>query len=249
VTQTQTAPAVPPDGPTFRLNGLTLTLPEGLATPAIHAKLSDGSYEACEARAAARCVRDGFRVLELGAGVGYVTALCAQRTAPENVLAVEANPALVPVIEANLAQNGLAGVTVLHGAAAGPVPEGATAAFHLADGFTASRLAEDGAGRPGRQVTVPLVSIHDLIRAHRPHVVLIDVEGAEAEMFSRPWKCPLRFCVVELHPKKYPARTIKRIVDHMSAMDMTYDPVTSRGKVLGFRKLWGGQDGGGGPPA
>jgi hypothetical protein len=63
--------------------------------------LRDGTYEADEANAAERCVREGFRVLELGAGIGYVTAICARRTAPENVLAVEANPALIPVIESN----------------------------------------------------------------------------------------------------------------------------------------------------
>jgi hypothetical protein len=66
----------------------------------------------------------------------------------------------------------------------------------------------------------------------------MDVEGAEAEYFDRPWKCPLRFCVMEIHPKQYGAEVIKKIIDHMSAMDMTYDPVTSRGKILGFRKIW-----------
>lgn len=221
----------------FRLNGVDLTLPEGLATPAILEKLADGSYEADEARSADRCVRAGFRVLELGAGLGYVTALCAQRTAPENVLSVEANPDLLPVIEANLARNGLSGVSLMHGAVTGPVAEGATARFAVSAGFTGSSL--DGRGAA---VEVPVVSVHDLIRAHRPHVVLMDVEGAEADMFNRPWPCPLRFCVMELHPRKYGARVIKRIVDFMSRMDMTYDPVTSRGKVLGFRKVWGATD-------
>jgi FkbM family methyltransferase len=221
----------------FRLNGVDLAVPSGLATPAILGKLADGTYEEDEARSADRCVRDGFRVLELGAGIGYVTALCAQRTGPGNVLSVEANPDLLPVIEANLARNGLSGVSVMHGAVTGPVDEGATAEFAVSDGFTGSSLTGKGRG-----VTVPLVSVHDLIRAHKPHVVLMDVEGAEAEMFGRPWKCPLRFCVMELHPRKYQPRVVKRIVDFMSRMDMTYDPVTSRGKVLGFRKVWGAAD-------
>lgn len=221
--------------PDFSLNEVSLSLPTGLAMPSILEKLAEGTYEADEARAADRCVRPGFRVLELGAGIGYVTALCAARAGPGNVMSVEANPDLLPVIEANLARNGLSGVTLIHGAATGPVEEGATADFAVSQGYTGSSLD----GRGGRTVRVPLVSVHELIRVHRPHVVLMDVEGAEADMFNRLWKCPLRFCVMELHPKKYPARTIKKIVDFMSAMDMTYDPVTSRGKVLGFRKVWG----------
>jgi hypothetical protein len=104
----------------------------------------------------------------------------------------------------------------------------------LQDHFPASRLASEG----GRIVDVPMIGFHDLLRAHRPHVVLMDIEGAETQLFDRPWKCPLRFCVLELHPRHYPPRAIKRIVDAMSAMSMTYDPAVSRGKILGFRRVW-----------
>jgi len=222
----------------FRINGVDLHVPEGLATPEIIEKLSAGTYEADEARAADRCVKPGFRVLELGAGLGYVTTLAAQRTAPENVLSVEANPALLPVIEANLARNGCNGVTLLHGAVSGAAEEGETASFHISNGFTGSRLGAQG----GRQVEVPLIGFHELIRAHRPHVVLMDVEGAEAGFVDRHWKCPLRFCAMELHPKQYGPSVIKKIVDTMSAMGMTYDPVVSSRKILGFRKVWGSDE-------
>lgn len=219
----------------YRLNGVALGVPAGLATDAIAQKLSEGTYEGDEARAVDRCVRPGFRVLELGAGLGYIGALAAQKTEPANVLSVEANPDLIPVIRANHARNNVADISLMQGAVVGHAPEGATAKFHIAGGFTGSRLGAMG----GRQEAVPLIGFHELIRAHRPHVVLMDVEGAEAEYFDRPWKCPLRFCVMEIHPKQYEATVIKKIIDRMSAMDMTYDPVTSRGKILGFRKVWG----------
>ncbi|MEM7723734.1 MAG: FkbM family methyltransferase [Pseudomonadota bacterium] len=224
--------------PEFRINGLTLALPDALATPDISAKLNDGSYEADEARAADRCVRPGFRVLDLGSGLGYIAALCAQKAGAENVLTVEANPDLLPVIESNLAANGQADVSVLHGAVTDTAEEGATASFAIKDTFTGSSLTGTGT----RRVDVPLIPITDLIRAHRPHVILMDIEGAEANLFKRRWTCPLRYFVLELHPKRYGPEVIKKIVDFMSAMDMTYDPVVSRGKVLGFRKVWGGAD-------
>lgn len=218
----------------YRLNGVDLGVPPGLANDAIIEKLADGSYEGDEARAVDRCVRPGFRVLELGAGLGYVGTLAALKTQPENVFSIEANPDLLPVIRANHARNGVANVSLMHGAVVGQAAEGETAQFHIAGGFTGSRLGAKG----GRQVEVPLIGFHELLRSHRPHVVLMDVEGAEAGYFDRPWKCPLRFCVMEIHPKQYGADVIKRIIDQMSAMDMTYDPVTSRGKILGFRKVW-----------
>lgn len=216
------------------INGVEIHLPPSVTAPLVTQKLRDGTYEADEANAAERCVRDGFRVLELGAGIGYVTAVCARRTAPANILAVEANPALIPVIEDNLRRNGAGDVTLLHGAVVPRAEEGQTGTFRVQDHFPASRIAGDG----GRAVTVPLIGFHDLLRAHRPHVVLMDIEGAEAQLFDRPWKCPLRFCVIELHPRHYPPRAIKRIVDAMSAMSMTYDPGISRGKIIGFRRVW-----------
>ncbi|AHM02898.1 Methyltransferase, FkbM family [Roseibacterium elongatum DSM 19469] len=222
----------------FHINGVDLVVPAGLASAEIVEKLRAGSYEADEARAADRCVKSGFRVLELGTGLGYVATLAAQRTAPEHVLSVEANPDLLPVIEGNLSRNGCSGVSLLHGAVAGQAEEDETVCFHISEGFTGSRLGARG----GRQVEVPLIGFHDLIRAHRPHVVLMDVEGAEAGFFDRPWKCPLRFCAMELHPRQYGPATIKKIVDAMSAMGMTYDPVVSSRKILGFRKVWGEAD-------
>jgi 16S rRNA A1518/A1519 N6-dimethyltransferase RsmA/KsgA/DIM1 with predicted DNA glycosylase/AP lyase activity len=109
-------------------------LPPTVTAPLVNQKLRDGTYEADEANAAERCVKDGFRVLELGAGIGYVTAICARRTAPENVLAVEANPALIPVIEDTLARNGAGAATVLHGAVVPRAAEGETP-FRVQDHF------------------------------------------------------------------------------------------------------------------
>jgi FkbM family methyltransferase len=172
-----------------QINGVEIHLPPSVTAPLVVERLRDGSYEADEANAAERCVKDGFRVLELGAGIGYVTAICARRTAPENVLAVEANPALIPVIESNLARNGAQGVTVLHGAVVARAEEGQKASHPSGCRITfpASRLASEG----GRIVDVPMIGFHDLLRAHRPHVVLMDIEGAETQLFDRPWKCPL----------------------------------------------------------
>ncbi len=229
VTQDMTSPTI------YHLNGIDLGVPEGLANDAIVEKLMDASYEGDEARAVDRSVRPGFRVLELGAGLGYIGALAAKKTEPGNVMSIEANPDLIPVIQANHARNGVGDISVMHGAVVGQAKDGDTGSFHIAGGFTGSRLGAKG----GRQVDVPLIGFHELIRAHRPHVVLMDVEGAEAGYFDRPWKCPLRFCVMEIHPKQYGADVIKKIIDRMSSMDMTYDPVTSRGKILGFRKVWG----------
>lgn len=56
----------------------------------------------------------GLKVLEIGSGAGYVSALLARLGA--QVTAVEAEEELVNAARANLASDGIDGVTVVHGA-------------------------------------------------------------------------------------------------------------------------------------
>jgi protein-L-isoaspartate O-methyltransferase len=103
----------------YEIDGLRLEVPEAVLNDRIHAKLASGGYEAHEAQAAAMRLKPRHRVLELGAGIGYIASVCARVVGPENVTTVEANPVMLPVIRANLARNGFGAVTLLHGAVGG----------------------------------------------------------------------------------------------------------------------------------
>ncbi len=225
--------------PLIALNDVSLEVPDSIAKPGLLKGLSAGTYEEDEANAARARIKPGMRVLELGAGLGYVSTVCARLAGAENVISVEANPIMVPILKANLARNGQGAVEVLHGAI---VPDadpsdGEGMLFHASPAFLGGRLAtEDSA--PTNLVDVPAIGLRALLRKHRPNVVMMDVEGAEAHLFDEPWNSQLRFLVLELHPDRYAVRTIKTIVDCMSATGLTYDPATSRGRVLGFRKVW-----------
>ncbi|WP_375689098.1 FkbM family methyltransferase [Pseudooceanicola sp. LIPI14-2-Ac024] len=221
----------------YELRGVKLALPEALVTPKIRQKLEKGRYEGVEARAAALRVKPGHRVLELGGGMGYVSAICAGITGGENLVTVEANPDMLPVIRANLDRNGHGAATLIHGAVAGDAAEGETLAFRRGKAFWGSSIAAEGAG--GDIVEVPLLRIGALLRAHRPQVVIMDIEGAEQHLFDRPWPRHVRSVLMELHPGRYPATVIRTIFDGMSASGLTYDPGVSSGAVVGFRRVRG----------
>jgi FkbM family methyltransferase len=217
------------------LDGITLDLPARMTMPALLARLESGDFEADEAAAARARVAPGMRVLDLGAGFGLVSAILARGAGAENLVSVEANPAMVPVLRANLDRNGYGAARILHGAVTGG-EGGGTARFHVPRAVLGASLARPGVPRD-ELVEVPSLGIQTLIYDHRPELVMMDVEGAEALLFEEPWNPELRFLVVELHPPRYPARVIKRVVDCMSDSGLTYDPVTSRGRVLGFRRI------------
>lgn len=220
----------------YEVEGLNLSVPDSILNDRIAAKLASGGYEADEARAAAMRLRPGQRVLELGAGIGYIASICARITGPQNVTSVEANPGMLPVIRANLERNGFGAVTLLHGAVGGMAGETAPLAFDAAQSFWAARIADETTALD-RMVEVPYLGLNDLMTQARPHVVIMDIEGAEQHLFDHPWPDHVRSVMMELHPTRYPDTVIQRIVDCMSVSGLTYDPGPSRGRILCFRRV------------
>lgn len=222
----------------YEIDGLHLSVPDAILNDRIAAKLASGGYEADEAKAAAMRLRAGQRVLELGAGIGYIASICARIAGPRNVTSVEANPAMLPVIRDNLERNGFGAVTLLHGAVGGMTDGVEPLAFEAAQSFWAARIADETAA-PERTVAVPHLGLNDLMERIRPELVIMDIEGAEQYLFDMPWPAYVRSVVMELHPPRYADRVIQRIVDCMSASGLTYDPGPSRGRILGFRRVRG----------
>lgn len=222
----------------YDIDGLRMAVPDDLLNTRIAAKLAAGTYEAQEARAAGMRLRAGQRVLELGAGIGYVTAICARAAGAGNVTCVEANPAMLPVIRANLDRNGYCDATVLHAAVTGRDSREGSVAFDGGNSFWAGRVAE-GAHAPARLVDVPVLGLDALLDRVRPHAVIMDIEGAEQHLFAAPWPAHVRSVMLELHPGRYADTVIQHIVDCMSGSGLTYDPGPSCGRILCFRRVRG----------
>ena len=221
----------------YELNGMLLGCPEALGSDKITQKLATGHYEGTEARAVQMRVKPGNRVLELGAGLGYIGALAASIAGPENVTSVEANPDMLKVIRDNFDRNGGEAITLRHGAVVGNDFDADTLAFARARQFWSSKIAKHGDNEAGL-IEVPALKIGALLKETRPNVVIMDIEGAEQFLFDKPWPKSVRFVVMELHPKQYDSyEAVKTIVDCLSESGLTYDPGASRGTVLAMRRV------------
>lgn len=221
----------------FELNGVALVCPEGQLTDKIRGNLASGEYEGSEARAVMMRVKPGQRVLELGAGLGYIGAMAARIVGAKNVTSVEANPYMIVAIRANYALNGVAEIDLRHGAVVGQDYEGHSLAFACAKQFWASRIAGVGDAGVG-VVDVPVLRIHALLDEVKPNFVIMDIEGAEQYLFDAKWPRSVKHVVIELHPKQYESgKVIKHIVDMLSRSGLTYDPVASRGTLLALRRV------------
>lgn len=221
----------------FEVNGIALEIPESVLSAPLCAALAEGRYESAEARAVALNLAPGDRVLELGAGAGYLSVQIARRIGAANLLSVEAHPGMAAVIRANLARNGVSGVEVLEGAVVPDDHDAAVIDFHPAPAFWASSLSPAEPVRALDGVAVPALRLGDLLRRHAPDTVIIDIEGGEELLFDAPWPGHVRLVIIEIHPRRYPASSVRRIFDCLSASGLAYCANGSRGSVVVFERV------------
>lgn len=194
--------------------------------------LRDGKYEGKELDALLRLARPEDRVLELGAGIGFISTALASKVGPAAITAYEANPTLIPYIKTVHELNGVTGVHIENAIlTAGPET---SANFYIRRDFVASSLDETSGGRIVDQVTVAAHDMNEVMAALAPTVLVCDIEGGEASLLPAADLGALRVAIVELHPKTIGPAGIGAIFDAMSRAGLVYDPDTSRGKVVAF---------------
>ena len=190
-------------------------------------------YEGEEIRAALALIGRGDRVLELGAGLGIVGALTALRAQPEAVLSYEANPALVPHIQALYRANGLTDRIAVRNAVlwAGPDrPE--RVAFHVHNSYLGSSLAAGARTQPVEVATEDFAAVR---AAFRPTVLVADIEGAELALLEHADLTGIRAVVMEFHPGVYGPDGMKRAKDILRAQGF------ARRHAVSTRMVWGAE--------
>lgn len=190
-------------GQTLSYHGLAVPLSRhGMSADVVRAILSN-YYEDPEIRGLRSVIRKGDRVLELGSGLGVVTALAARATTSAGkVLSFEANPAMVPDTLAFLANHGIDNVELRNEVLVPGAAEGESREFHVASSFSVSSLV-GGTGRRSREVIqVAAKDLNETVATFAPDVLLCDIEGGELELIPALDASNLRAVVIELHPDR-----------------------------------------------
>lgn len=223
----------------FTLRGLVLDVPAHALRGGLQTALETGRYEHAEADALTRHLRPGDRMVDLGAGAGYLCCLAARVIGAGAVAGIEASEEMAGVARANLARNGLGAAEVVHAAVVGPGHVGPRVDFGLRPAFWASALVPPNGQSPrnAQTVSVPAVALVDVLGRFRPSVLTCDIEGAEAEVLAAPLTPDLRLIVVEVHPQFYGLAGTKRVFDGLSAQGFAFSPEGSRGSTVVFERL------------
>jgi FkbM family methyltransferase len=173
---------------------------DDLINAKVKLKMQSGKYEIREAEAALKYLKGGERIVELGAGLGFMSTLIKTKRPPKSYVAIEADPRLVPYIKETHRLNGVSGVLVQNClATSDPVMlERGFAEFQVARTFWGSSYKNVGANAETVRVeAVPLTNFLDNIDAD---VLIADIEGGEVDLFTGIDIRRLKLVILEMHP-------------------------------------------------
>ncbi len=212
-------------------NGIRLELDPEVMSENILKAIKGGRYEKAEAREIPRIVQPGERIVELGAGLGFIGLTCKATGLVQHYRGFEANPKLLPLIQRNAALNDA--VLEVENAVVMPKPPGPTVPFYVRKDFWASSLAPQPWGYV-EKVEVPTLAWQKMLDEHRPTMLVVDIEGGELALFEDAPLTGVKKIYMELHQKVIGRIGMKRVFDFMSARDFHYDQHHSHGGVVLF---------------
>ena len=216
---------------TIEVHGVRVPFVPEIITPKIEKPLRRGKYEQGEVELMRAILRPGDRLLELGAGLGVVSSAAAQVAGVEQILSVEADPQLIPLIQETWRLNGIKNANIQNGVAMAKT--GAPVNFYVRTNFWASSMEPDS--RPYSHIEeVPSAGVDKLIDTFRPTVLSCDIEGGELGLLDHVDLSGLRHIVMEVHPKVYGQEGLRTIVDKLAeqgflpAVDAQLDSTVKR---------------------
>ena len=196
--------------------------------------IRDGSYEAREAGRLPELIDKGERIVEIGGGIGFLSALMGMQGKAEAIVVFEANPALLPLIETTHRLNGVE--AEIRQQVIAPVKLAETAAFYLHQNFWASSLVPVKKRFRTGIVQVPVVSFSEMVREHRPTLLVVDIEGAETTLFKDVQLDGIRKVLMEVHHKVIGPSGVGMIFAFFASQGFVYDPRYSERGVVVFSR-------------
>lgn len=219
--------------------GIKLRIDPEFMSPKLIEVIREGRYEAPEARKISRIIEPGEVILEIGAGIGFMTALMLKNPNVERVVSFEANPLLIPKIQRTLADNGLGAQRFeLHNAVLDNGAEengNRTIDFHVHQDFWASSLRKTTATI--HSFPVALKNFTKTIQAVRPSLIVCDIEGGEKTLFAAADLSGVRGVYIELHQRVLGPAGMRDVFQSFHDRGFHYDQTHSNGAVVLFSRI------------
>lgn len=191
-------------------------------------------YEAPEVLAVEKLVKPGDKILELGTGIGVVSAIASKISPDIKIEAYEANPSLIKFIQRLHELNNITNIKI-NNAILLPADKESTRKLNLHTHFTESSIMDTI--KSEQSVDIPVKDFRKILREFGPDVLICDIEGGEEELFNDIDLTGLRAIILEVHPHMISRGAIKRIYDLCARADLYPCVEYSSGQVIAFSRV------------
>jgi FkbM family methyltransferase len=192
--------------------------------------LSRGGQDREELRLIGALLSPRDVVLEVGAGLGLVSAYCAKRVGSGRVFAYEADPDLEPCIRETYRLNGVEPTLDMCAVCA----RAGRVMLSRDKHFVSSSVARRRVGV--RPVEVPGKALSYVVEKVRPTMLVIDAEGAESELFEGAKLPGVTKIVLELPQQVIGPDGVDRVRKRLAKMGFKEDRGLSSNEHLVFRQ-------------
>ena len=214
-------------------SGVRIPFDDQIITPAIEDAIRTGAFEAEEASEIPSIVIHGDRVLEIGAGIGFISTLLARQPEVIRIVAVEANPFLLPYMQRLHEENAVHKVerrnVVLTNSA------NTQMTFYLRRDFWMGSLSQ-GPNPYESSVSVPTQSLNELLQSEQITLIVCDIEGAETYLFDGADLTGVDRIYLEIHDHVTGLCGVQRLFRTMTEQGFAFDPRHSSGSIVLFRR-------------
>jgi FkbM family methyltransferase len=218
----------------FTLRGVKLRFPSNISST-LRDALYREDYEANELHALDALLRPGDRVLEIGSSVGFLTISACQRVGAENVVAIEANPAIAAYARKNFDLNGVS--PTLHIGLADADASENRRAFYVYDDFWSSSEFSRSNRSDEQRIECDVIPVNKIITDHKANVMICDIEGGEIALLPKLHLHKLKTLIIEFHPQISSAENIRRSISHILEAGFSIDLPASTGDTLAFTHI------------
>lgn len=222
-------------GKILEIEGVRIPYDPSIITSKIKRSIEKGRYEKDEVMGTPKFIKSDDRVIELGAGIGFISSFIATSLGVENVMCIEADPNLCKFIRKVHKENGITTADVRNVVALNDAGSVGKIDFYIREPFWSSSL--DGDEEYVKSVEVPAVHLSSLIKEFNANTLIVDIEGGERDLFSPLDLAGIDKVFLEIHTRKIKRIGIKMCFDALSECGFAYDQQVSRGGSVLFRRI------------
>lgn len=219
----------------LEISGVLIPPDPKVITPPILAAIRAGRFERQEAQQIPRIVEAGDRVLEIGAGIGFISTLLSREKRVASVVAVEANPNLMDYMASLHRLNRVGKVSRINAVLSNETGAGVSTFYLRRDFWMGSLMA--GPNPFIGEVEVPTRNFSALLRDEAISLIVCDVEGAETFLFEGADLAGVDRVFLELHDHVTGLRGVASVFATFTGKGFAYDPRHSEGGVVLFRRI------------